>query len=34
VTEHSIEWPFSKLLSHLVSERDNAEKTADQSGGE
>lgn len=26
VTEHSIEWPFSKLLEHLVSERTKAEK--------
>jgi len=34
VTEQSIEWPFSKLLNHLVSERDNAEKSTDQSGGE
>jgi hypothetical protein len=27
VTEHSIAWPFSKLLDHLISERDNAEKS-------
>ncbi|MDR3568886.1 MAG: DUF3783 domain-containing protein [Syntrophobacteraceae bacterium] len=28
VTEHSIEWPFSKLLDHLVDERDKAAKRA------
>jgi hypothetical protein len=26
VTEHSIEWPFSRLLEHLVEERDKAGK--------
>ncbi len=26
VTEHSIEWPFSELLEHLVQEREKMEK--------
>ncbi len=26
VTEHSIEWSFSKLLEHLISERDSAQQ--------
>jgi hypothetical protein len=26
VTEHSIEWPFSELLGHLVEEREKTEK--------
>jgi len=30
VTEHSIEWLFSELLEHLVSERDSVEKRNDQ----
>lgn len=32
VTEHSIAWPFSKLLEHLVSERDNAAKRGASAG--
>ncbi|MDA8308110.1 MAG: DUF3783 domain-containing protein [Deltaproteobacteria bacterium] len=32
VTKHSIEWPFSKLLEHLISERDNAEKRTASAG--
>ncbi|MGC9195265.1 MAG: DUF3783 domain-containing protein [Syntrophobacteraceae bacterium] len=28
VTKHSIDWPFSRLLDHLISERDNAEKSS------
>jgi hypothetical protein len=27
VTEHSIEWPFSELLEHLVREREEMEKS-------
>ena len=34
VTEQSIEWPFSELLRHLVSERDKAKKGADQGAPE
>lgn len=26
VTEHSIEWPFSKLLEHLIEEREEIER--------
>jgi hypothetical protein len=26
VTEHSIEWPFSKLLEHLIKERETIKK--------
>lgn len=32
VTEHSIVWPFSKLLGHLIAERDTAEKRAASAG--
>ena len=28
VTEHSIEWPFARLLEHLVEERDAVEREA------
>jgi hypothetical protein len=34
VTDHSMEWPFSKLLEHLVSERDSMEKRSDSKAGE
>lgn len=32
VTEYSIAWPFSKLLDHLVSERDTAAKRGASAG--
>ncbi len=28
VTPHSIDWPFSRLLEHLIEERDNAGKNS------
>lgn len=34
VTEHSIEWPFSELLDHLVKERAGVQKRSAQSSGE
>lgn len=34
VTEHSISWPFSKLLEHLVGERENERKRAASAGPE
>jgi hypothetical protein len=32
VTEHSITWPFSKLLAHLIGERDMASKRSAPDG--